>query len=277
MTLRLATGPVSWGIDFAGTPGNAPWSQVLDGAAAAGFRGLELGPLGYLPRDVGPELEARGLRLTAGFVFEPLHDDARLQVTSRVARATATTVAELGGRFLVIIDRVSPARDRVGEAARAPRLDGRRREKLLRAVRTVADIARAEGLRPLLHPHAGSYLEFEDEFAPLIEEIGLCLDTGHFAYAGVDPVAAYRRWADRIPYIHLKDLDPQRRGGGFWHAVGRGVFRPLGEGSVDIAALMAAMAERGFDGWAVIEQDRTPGGDPLPELVASRKLVEGLT
>ena len=69
MSVRLATGPVSWGVDFADAPDNPPWSEVLDGIAGAGLEWTELGPLGYLPADAAPELARRGLRLCGGFVF----------------------------------------------------------------------------------------------------------------------------------------------------------------------------------------------------------------
>ena len=58
LELELAAGPVSWGVDFAGDPGNPPWPEVLDGIRATGLRAIELGPLGYLPRDPVADLRA---------------------------------------------------------------------------------------------------------------------------------------------------------------------------------------------------------------------------
>src|SRR3954471_11986810 len=110
--LALGTGPVSFGVDFADEPGNPPWEAVLDGITAAGYRWTELGPIGYLPEGLGPELRARGLGLTAGFVFESLLDAAAVAV----ARAVAECVARLGGRFLVVID--AAHRDRARPAGR---------------------------------------------------------------------------------------------------------------------------------------------------------------
>jgi inosose dehydratase len=277
MTVRLATGPVSWGVDFAGAPGNPPYADVLDGAVAAGFRWLELGPLGYLPAAAAPELDARGLGITAGFVFEPLHDPDRLGDVLAAAEATAMRVADAGGRFLVVIDAVSPERAATaGRSGAAPRLRGRAHAALMRAIDAVAEAARARGLRPVVHPHAGTHVEFADEIEPLVEVAELCLDTGHLAYAGIEPVAAYREWAGRVPYLHLKDFDPERLAGNFWGSVRAGAFRPLGEGVVDLPALAAALEEHGYDGWAVIEQDRDPGlpGDPVADLIASRLHAE---
>jgi inosose dehydratase len=259
VTVRLATGPVCWGVDFADAAGNPPYAAVLDGAAAAGFRWLELGPLGYLPASAGESLAERGLGITAGFVFEPLHEPERLGAVLAGAEAAAARVAGFGGRFLVIIDAVCP--ERYATAGRP---------------HAVAEVARRHGLRPVVHPHAGTHVEFADEIEPLLGIADLCLDTGHLAYAGLDPVAAYREWAGRVPYLHLKDLDPARVGEDFWASVRAGAFRPLGEGVVDLAALGGALAEHGYDGWAVVEQDRDPAapGDPVADLVASRRWAE---
>jgi inosose dehydratase len=278
VTVRLATGPVSWGVDFAGAPDNPPWRSVLDGAAAAGFRWLELGPLGYLPPNAGEALARRGIGVTAGFVFEPLHEPDALGATLATGHRTAAAVKAAGGRFLVLIDSVSPERSRTaGRPDLAPRLGRRRRAALARAVARLSVIAGEHGLHPVFHPHAGSYVEFPDEIDAVLELADLCLDTGHCAYAGVDPVELYRSRPERIPYLHLKDLDPDRRGEDFWASVHNGAFRPLGAGVVDFAGLLGALAARGFDGWAVVEQDRAPGaGDVVADLAASRAFLEAL-
>jgi inosose dehydratase len=273
--LELGTGPVSFGVDFADAPGNPDWPSVLDGIAAAGYRWTELGPIGYLPAHLGPELGARGLGLTAGFVFEPLHSPAAHDAVIVVARAVAERVAEFGGRFLVVIDAVTGDRARTaGDARRARRLDADAVAAMHAVIREVAAIATASGLRPVLHPHSGTHIEFEDEVEPLLEAMELCLDTGHWLYAGQNPVRAYERWADRIPYMHLKDLRRDRRRGDFWQSVDDGVFRPLGDGDLDVAGLLNALDRHDFKGWAIVEQDRRAAGDPVADLVASRRYLE---
>jgi inosose dehydratase len=127
-------------------------------------------------------------------------------------------------------------------------------------------------------------VEFEEEIERLAEDtdpalVRLCIDTGHCAYAGVDPVAIYRRHAERVAYIHLKDVDRDRlraalaRRLSFEQAVAARVFCPLGQGVVDFAGLRAALAERGFDGWAAVEQDRLPTDSTTPAQHASASLA----
>jgi inosose dehydratase len=172
---------------------------------------------------------------------------------------------------LVLIDAVTPARSgTAGRSDVAARLDRDARRELRRTVAALAGVAADHGLRGVVHPHAGTHIEFHDEIEPLLDVAEMCLDTGHVAYAGMDPVALYAEWAERIPYLHLKDLDPVRRVGDFWASVAGGAFCPLGDGVVDFAGLLAALDARRFDGWCVIEQDRAPGGDPVGDLVRSR-------
>jgi inosose dehydratase len=294
VTVRLATGPVSWGVDFADDPSNPHWPEVLDDIGRSGFRFLELGPIGYLPeepRELRDELARRCLQATGSFVFQPLHERRRQTEILATTRRTCAAIAAAGGRFLVVIDLVTP--ERVATAGRpdaARRLDLPGWRSLVDGIRAVAAVAALEfGLRPVFHPHAGSYVEFEDEIERLLgalppDVVELCLDTGHCAYAGIDPVELYRRHAWRIPYLHLKDVDPDvhRRavGGGldFWQAITAGVFCPVGLGSIRFVALARELERQGFDGWATVEQDRDPRrpGPVLPDVVASRRYLESI-
>jgi inosose dehydratase len=294
VSVRLATGPVSWGVDFADSPDNAPWREVLAGIERSGYRWTELGPVGYLPEDpelLGPELERLGLRVAGSFVFEPLHDGLRLAEIVEAARRACRLIRGVGGRYLVVIDLVDS--ERVATAGRpdaAPRLPWRRWLALVHGVEAVAAVARDEfGLRPVFHPHVGSWVEFEDEIERLLDAIdartiGVCLDTGHCAYAGIDPLRLFERHATRVEYLHLKDVDARVRQRAlsepldFWAAIEAGIFCPLGEGMVDFPALARSLEHRGFDGPATVEQDRDARQrtDPLADVVASRSYLEAL-
>lgn len=286
MAIRLATGPVTWGVDFADAPGNPPWRDVLDDVARSGLGALELGPVGYLPEEpdaLRAALRERGLTAVGSFVFDDLHEPARREQVTAVAERASRAIAAAGGSVLVIIDK--PGAERVATAGRsdaARRLSAAEWAALLESVERVADVARAHGLTPAVHPHAGGYLEFEDEIERLAAdtELALCLDTGHLAYAGADPVAALARFAPRLAHLHLKDVDgavldavrAQRLD--FWAALERGVFCPLGRGVVDFPAALAQLERQGYDGWATIEQDRVPGsGAPLDDLRASLRAL----
>ena len=77
--------------------------------------------------------------------------------------------------------------------------------------------------------------------------IALCLDTGHLLIGGTDPVALAEQAGDRIAHVHAKDVDhglaAQVRAGDltYTEAVAPGMYRPLGDGDVDFAAVGAAL------------------------------------
>ncbi len=292
MNVRLANGPVSWGVDFADAPGNPPWTRVLSEIAAAGYQWTELGPLGYMPtapQALQAELESRGLGVAGSFVFEPLHAEEGLAEIISIVRRTCTLIAAAGGHFLVVIDLVSPERAATaGRSSAAIRLNARQWRRFCNALWRVAGVARQEfGLTPVLHPHVGTFVEFEDEIDGIVEtlcpHLELCIDTGHCAYAGIDPIALFRRYRDQVSYLHLKDVEPVvherviREGLGFKAAIEAGVFCPLGSGMVDFEGFAAALNEAGFDGWATVEQDRDPrhpDSEALADAVRSREFLE---
>jgi len=270
MGLRVANGPVSWGVDLPDKPGAPPWDEVFTEIGQAGYHWCELGPVGYLPADdqqVRAELASRGLGVAGSYVFQPMHEADQHDQIAAITESTCRRIAALGGEFLVVIDMVSDERGATaGRSAVAPRLDGQAYDDLLTGLRQTAAIAASHGLTPVLHPHAGSYIEFEDEIVRVLDDTAgdgmqLCIDTGHFAYAGVEPVRFLAEHRDRTPYLHFKDIDPVVHqkvvsdGVAFFDAISLGVFCPVGRGMVDFPALAAELAN-GFDGPGTIEQDR---------------------
>jgi inosose dehydratase len=126
-------------------------------------------------------------------------------------------------------------------------------------------MARGEfGLTTVYHPHIGLAVETAAETERLVSDthgdIPLCLDVGHFAYPGDDPVAFYRRYAGVVKYLHLRDLDPSVRDDAvatnkdFWGAVFGGLFCEPGTGVVDFDGLVAAARDARFDGPVVVER-----------------------
>ena len=157
-------------------------------------------------------------------------------------------------------------------------------------IRAISEVARDEfGVRAVIHPHAGGYIEFEDELAQLVQDIdgdeaGLCLDTGHMAYSGTDPVAGLRTYWDRLDYIHFKDIDPavyDRVMGDkirFFDACAAGVMCPIGRGSIDYMAVYGLLSEKAYGGYITIEQERDPrnGASVLDDLATSRAFLSSV-
>jgi inosose dehydratase len=272
--IRLASSPVSWGVDFPDHPGNPPWRDVLSAIAQLGFRWTELGPLGYLPEDatiVSEALQQVGLAVAGSFLVVPLHDTAKVGAVLTACRRTCTAIRAAGGQFLVVINEVSPERDATaGRSDAARRLTSGEWRAFLDLTRRVTAVASEEfDLTPVFHPHAGSYVEFEDEIESLVagtaaDRLQLCLDTGHCAYAGISVTGLVGELGPRTRYLHLKDVSEtvltraRRERWSFWTAVREQIFCPLGTGIVEFGEVLEALARAQFDGWATLEQDRDP-------------------
>ena len=294
MTIRIGNAPCSWGVEFAGDPRNPPWRQVLADCAAAGYRGIELGPIGFMPEDpavLGDALAEHGLTLTGGVVFRPFHDPAAWSDVLDAAERTCRALVAHGARHLVLIDSISPRRaPTAGRAAEAEQMDTAEWTAVRDRIATVARMGTEDyGLTVSIHAHAAGFIDFEPELERLLAEVDedilkICFDTGHHSYAGFDPVAFMRRHIGRIAYMHFKDIDPVVKARaianrtGFYDACGQGIFCNLGRGDVDFPAVRQVLLDAGFQGWCTVEQDCDPTLDvsPVDDAAANRGYLSSI-
>jgi len=280
MTIRIGNAPCSWGVEFADDPRNPPWRQVLADCAAAGYRGIELGPIGFMPEDpaiLGEALAENGLTLIGGVVFRPFHDPLSWDEVQEAAVRTCKALVAHGAKHLVLIDSISPRRaPTAGRPDAAAQMDAAEWAAFRDRIATVARRGAEDyGLTVGIHAHAAGFIDFEPELERLLDEVDesilkICLDTGHHSYAGYDPVAFMRRHIGRISYMHFKDIDPAVKaraiaaGSGFYDACGQGIFCNLGQGDVDFPAVRQILLDAGFEGWCTVEQDCDPTLDASP-------------
>ena len=294
MTIKIGNAPCSWGVEFADDPRNPSWQEVLRQNAEAGYKGIELGPVGFMPEDpsvLADALAEHDLELIGGVVFRPFHDPSAWDDVMDGSVRTCKALVAHGARHLVLIDSISPRRaPTAGRASEAEQMDMAEWTAYSDRIRTIAKMGAEEyGLTVGIHAHAAGFMDFEPELERLLDEVDenilkICFDTGHHSYAGFDPVAFMKRHIGRISYMHFKDIDPKVKADvienrtGFYDACGQGIFCNLGEGDVDFPMVRQILLDNGFEGWCTVEQDCDPEGDtsPIDDARANRQYLESI-
>lgn len=284
-TARIAGAPISWGVCEVPNWGyQMPADRVLTEMSALGIAATEFGPDGFLPEEPAAKaafLEGYGLQAVGGFLPVVLHDadhDPLLEVDTFIDACLASGAG-------VVVLAASSGLD--GYDAR-PVLDDVQWKTLLANLDRLSDHAASRGVVAAIHPHIGTMVENDDDVQRVIagSHVGLCIDTGHLAAAGADPVAITLANLDRVKHVHLKDVDAAKAARvvsgevAFADAVADGMWQVLGEGDVDIRAMIEALRSHGYDGWYVLEQDvmfkhGAPEGDgPMADVRMSLDFVK---
>jgi inosose dehydratase len=277
--MRVASAPVSFGVDEivvddAWMP--AP-DEMLDWMVEIGVEGTELGPPGYLGSadEVRERLTSRGLELVGAFLPQHLSRDEQANDDRAWLRRSLRLIrdgAPAGSRTVAVLSDHFDEPERLAFSGRIQEhpeawLPPARFETLIANLHRAAEICRGEGFEPVLHPHAGTYVETADEIARVMDRldpslVGLCLDTGHFRFGGADPVRAASDYRELIRHVHVKDCrttvmdEVKAEGETLEEALRRGVFCPLGEGDSQIDDVIEALRRNQYEGWLVIEQDQ---------------------
>jgi inosose dehydratase len=284
MDVKIGSAPDNWGVWFPSDPKQTPWNRYLNELVEAGYEWTELGPYGYLPTDLAvlrAELDKRKIKATGTFVMPHLEDRDAWPRMEKDVLHTGELLVQLGAPFLVLIDDVYSDLF-TGKPLRPARLDDAAWKQLIENTHRIANLAHDRfGLKVVFHPHAESHVEYEDQIEAFLEatdpaRVSLCLDTGHHAYRGGDPVSFMRRHHRRIPYLHLKSVDPAIRKKvtderiPFALAVGMDMFCEPAKGAVDFPAFRNVLREINYQGWGIVEQDMYPAPFDKPLPIAKR-------
>jgi inosose dehydratase len=262
MNARLAHTGITWGI-----PGDP--EAALSEIAEIGYRGFETFGFVLAERDLGPVSRSVGVPVVAAFCEGTFNDPASLEGDLANIERWAALVQDLGGEVIVL-----GAKPRVRESNSAE--DYR---TMAAGLNVVGRRCRELGLVAALHPHTGTPVETREEIDRILEAtdpelVRFAPDSGQIAKGGSDPVEVFRRYGERIGYVHLKDWNgcfDERDGdrSGYLN------YEPLGNGVVDVRGLLEALSDVDYDGWIAVELDGTPDA-PRPPAQDARMSYEHL-
>ncbi|MEV7872233.1 sugar phosphate isomerase/epimerase [Streptomyces sp. NPDC088124] len=281
---RIALNPIQWIATDDGwiDPSKAPERQeLLTLVKRAGF----LSVMAEVPADWTVERYRAALNevgLTAAPGYFVCRSDGRDGNENDVVANAATTArqhAELGMTEIGLGLAMGKDAPRVAHPAQAHDADSSRLEAVTALIARVADAMAAEGVRPNLHPHVGTWVETEGEGRAVLDAIpasrlGFLPDTGHLAWAGADVAGMVKDYAERIPFMHVKDCrlsvaaQGRREGWGYQHTVREGLWVEPGRGELDLVGIIGNLPST-FDGWLMVEVDRPDISDPYESAIES--------
>jgi 4-hydroxyphenylpyruvate dioxygenase len=218
--------------------------------AAAGFQGIEIFEPDLTVHDEPPEVVARriadaGLTLT---MLQPFRDfegmpaEARGRAFDRAERKF-DLMARLGAPMLLVCSNVSPAS--LGGIDRAAA-----------DLHELGDRAAARGLRLCYEALAwGRHVNDHRDAWEIVRRaahpsVGLIIDSFHTLARGLDPSSIRSIPADRLFYIHLADAPVFATDLLWWS---RHLRAMPGQGDLDVAGFLRAVATTGYDGWLSLE------------------------
>src|SRR5690242_14511648 len=277
--------PVSWGVsDVPGWGHQLDADRVLSEAAAVGEGAISAGPPGFLPdrSDQARALLRRNrLQVVAGQVHAILHHHGIRGPELAHIDGHAHWLAAVGAETLVL----AAIPERSGEPGKeSASLSTAEWAHLLHLVGSVEHVCARHHLKLAVQPRFGSIIQGPREIERLLvgSEAGVCLDLAHLVLAGADPVEVIELTAGRIQHVHLNDVDldiarqVRNRSLGYEEAVGRELYRPVGEGGAEVSRAIEALRSAGYRGWYVLEQETRLGGStdrPLGRISRSLEYV----
>ena len=285
----VGANPIIWtNDDFSELGDRTSLDECLAEMREAGYAGTELGR--KYPRSaqaLREVLQRHDLRLVSGWHSTYLAEqdmageEQRFRDHLALLRALQATVA-IAAECTRSIHGTRDAPLGFGDDDR-PRLTEAEWPRVEAGLKRFSALAEAAGMKLVYHHHIGTVVQSEAELDRLLAAVPtlhLLLDPGHLVFAGIDPHRVMRRHGARVAHVHLKSVrEPiaaraRRERWSFYQAVSAGVFTAPGDGVVDFPRLFVELAQRGYQGWLVVEAEEDPAkAPPLPKARQARAYV----
>lgn len=296
--MKVANAPCSWGVLEFGLEGKtAGYQTVLNEMKVTGYVGTELGDWGFMPtepEELKEKLESNNLDLVGAFVPVNFIDTSKHELGAREALKVAALLSAVNPHEAKIVladdNGKNPLRKNMaGRIQSEHGLKNSEWDTFSKGVEFVAKrVLEETGVESVFHHHCAGYVETPDEIENLMDRtdpdlIGLCFDTGHYAFGGGIPVQGLKKFSERINHIHFKDWDrsisekSRKHEWDYFESVGNGIFCELGKGSIDFKSVLNELNNQNYNDWIVVEQDILPGmGSPKESAQRNREFLKSI-
>ena len=279
----LGIAPIGWcNDDMPELGAENTFQQIVSEMALAGFTGCEIGnKFPSDPQALKKALDLRGMRVASRWFSSFLLTQPYAQVEAEFS-AQLDFLAAVGANRINVSEQSYSIQGQMDVPVLRDRkyvMNEGEWTRLCEGLDRLGALAVSCGFRLCYHHHMGTVVQTAAETEYLMEHttpgrVWLCYDTGHFTFAGEDPVAVLKKYADRVGHVHLKDMrlpvvkQARDEGWSFLQAVRNGAFTVPGDGGVQFDEVFRVLVEA--------EQDPAKA-DPLEYAMKARTFIHEKT
>ena len=288
--VKLGIAPIGWcNDDMPELGAENTFCQTISEMALAGFTGCEIGnKYPSDPAELKRALDLRGMRIASRWFSSFL-------LTKPYAEVSQEFSEQLDFLAAVGADRINVSEQSYSIQGQmdTPILTGGHRhimndqewERFYDGLNGLGRMAASRGFKLCFHHHMGTVVQTAEETDRMMANtdpnyVFLCYDTGHFTFAGEDPLAMLRKYVNRVGHVHLKDMrlsvveQARKENWSFLQAVRNGAFTVPGDGDVDFDPVFRVLEEAGYEGWLLVEAEQDPAkADPLEYAMKARDYI----
>ncbi|MCE3044058.1 myo-inosose-2 dehydratase [Legionella sp. 16cNR16C] len=290
MTMKLGIAPINWSNDDDPSLGsNISFEQCINEMVQAGYQSTELG--NKFPKDpvfLKKTLDEVGLVLSSAWFSTYFTEPENYQKTLSRFLDHLSFMRAMNAKFINICE-CGYAVQGTGQPVlgeNKPVFNDEQWTRLIQGLHAIGRIAHDYGMQIVYHYHAGTGVFNASEIDYLMQHtspelVSLLLDTGHAAFARINPMDLLQKYRSRIRYIHLKDIRAavfervSQEKLCFMDAVRAGVFTVPGDGMIDFAPIMTELKKTGYQGWMIVEAEQDPAkAPPLAYALRAREYLQ---
>ena len=288
--VKLGIAPIGWtNDDMPDLGGEVTFEQCVSEMALAGYEGCEIGnKYPKDPAELRKALDLRGMRIASrwysSFILtRPMEEEEKDFI------ANLDFLAAVGADRINVSEQSHSIQGEMG----IPILTGGYKyvmndgewDRFCKGLDHLGKIAADRGFKLCYHHHMGTVVQTSEETDRMMagtdpHYVFLCYDTGHFTFAGEDPLTMLKKYVNRVGHVHLKDMrlavveQAKANNWSFLQAVRNGAFTVPGDGDVNFDPVFKTLADAGYEGWLLVEAEQDPAkANPLEYAMKGRKYI----
>ena len=287
----LGIAPIGWcNDDMPDLGAENTFQQTVSEMALAGFTGCEIGnKYPSDPVELKKALDLRGMRIASRWYSSFILTRPIEEEVEEFTKAL-DFLAAVGANRVNVSEQSYSIQGKLD----TPILTGGHKyvmndeewDRFCKGLNTLGEVANSKGFKLCFHHHMGTVVQTAEETDRMMantdpDKVFLCYDTGHFTFAGEDPLTMLKKYADRVGHVHLKDMrlpvvdEARKNNWSFLDSVRAGAFTVPGDGNVDFDPIFELLSKAGYTGWLLVEAEQDPAkANPLEYAIKARKYIK---